>query len=545
MNQWLQRMPISVRLLLLLVIAATGTVLMVTFMLFNLRTVIIDGEQQKLDALNDASMTIVEDYYNRFRDGEMTETEAQQGAIERLDQIRYEGQEYVFTLNRAGVLIQHPFSGQRGRNVLNFSDSNGTQLFRLMLERTENQERATVNYIWELPNSSELGPKITRVRTFDQWDWVLGSGVYINDVASQLWAQFWRLAMFALLLSVPLLLLFLVIIRSIVKPLRTTIAAMDDIAEGEGDLTHRLDDSGNDEIARLARSFNNFVGKIQALVKSVQESAEHEQEAANRLRELTVSSSELSGRLATQTNSVATAITELSSSASEVASHARDAAESANEADKEAERSATIVHSSVSNVGKLAKQLHTAAEQAETLQKGSDKIGNILSVIVNIAEQTNLLALNAAIEAARAGEAGRGFAVVADEVRTLATRTQASTQEINDLVQTIQKSIKDVSTVIYDVQQASHDTRDEAAEAENAIAEIRRAVENISAMNIQIANATDEQSRVTMEVNENVTDISDLSSNNESNNVSLRDLSESLNSSSAELSKLVRRFRTE
>lgn len=545
MIQWLQRMSISVRLLLLLAIAAGGTVLMVIFMLFNLRTVIIDGEQQKLDALNDAAMTIVQDFYNRAADGEMTTVEAQQAAIERLDQIRYEGQEYMFTSNREGVLIQHPFSGQRGRNVLNFSDPEGTQLFRLMLERTQNQPRATVNYIWELPDSTELGPKITRVRTFEPWDWVLGSGVYINDVASQLWAQFWRLASFAVLLSVPLLLVFVVIIRSIVRPLRQTIAAMDDIAEGEGDLTHRLNDEGKDEIARLAHSFNNFVSKIQTLVRSVQESAEHEQEAANRLRELTSSSSELSSHLASQTNSVATAITELSSSASEVASHAREAAESANAADSEAERSAGIVHTSVKNVEHLAQQLQKATDEAEVLQQGSDKIGNILSVIVNIAEQTNLLALNAAIEAARAGEAGRGFAVVADEVRTLATRTQASTQEINDLVQTIQQSIKDVSSVIFDVQQASHATRDEAAEAEAAIASIRQAVENISTMNIQIANATDEQSRVTMEVNENVTDISDLSSNNEKNNRSLRDLSESLNASSNELSDLVRRFKTD
>lgn len=542
---WFQRLTISQRLLALLAIAALGTALMVVFMLVNLRTVIVDGERQKLDALNDAALTIVADYHRRYQVGDMSLQEAQRAAIERLDQIRYEGQEYIFTLNRQGVLIQHPFSSQRNRNVIGFTDPDGTPLFRHMLERTQNNDRATVNYLWELPNSNELAPKITRVTNFEPWGWVLGSGVYLDDVGSQLLHQFWRLAFIATALSVPLLVVFMFIIRSIVKPLRATIAALNDIAEGEGDLTHRLNDQGRDEISQLAKSFNNFVGKIQSLVVAVQQRARHEQETANRLRGLTDSSSQLSGSLVAQTNSVATAITELSASAKEVANHARDAASSAHAADDAAQRSATIVSNTVTHVDDLAQQLTTAAEQATVLQSGSDQIGNILGVIVSIAEQTNLLALNAAIEAARAGEAGRGFAVVADEVRTLANRTQNSTKEISKLIELIQASIKGVSEVIYGVRKASLTTRDEAAEADTAITNIRHAVANISSMNIQIANATDEQSRVTLEVNENITDISQQSQQNNSNNDNLLLLSQELTESSRELTALVSQFKTD
>ncbi|MCL4409604.1 MAG: methyl-accepting chemotaxis protein [Gammaproteobacteria bacterium] len=542
---WLAKMTISQRLLTLLAIAAGGTALMVLFMLVSLRSMIIDAERAKLDALNDSAITIVADYYQRFRSGQMSEEAAQQGAIARLDGIRYEGNEYMFTLNRDGVLIQHPFSGQRGRNVVGFTDPQGTPLFQLMLERTESDTRATVEYMWELPGSSELVPKITRVIRFDNWNWVIGSGVYLNDVSSQLLTQFWRLALFATALSIPLLIVFVVIIRSIVRPLRHTIAALHDIAEGEGDLTHRLDATGRDEISQLGASFNNFVSKIRKLVIAVQESAQHEQEAAQRLNQLTDTSAGLSGQLQTQTNSVATAITELSASASEVANHARDAADSANQADEEAKRSATIVHQTVAHVEDLTKQLERASQQAQNLQQGSDKIGNILNVIVTIAEQTNLLALNAAIEAARAGEAGRGFAVVADEVRTLATRTQDSTKEISQLVESIQQAISHVSAVIYSVQEASTTTRDETVQAESAIANIRNSVADISAMNLQIANATDEQSRVTMEVNESVSDISDLTNDNERNNGSLIELSRALSESSQDLAKLVSQFKTD
>lgn len=543
----IQRLSITQRLVTLLGIAAFGTALMVAFMMFILNGLLIDEEKRKLDAVLDSAHTIVNYYYELAESGDLTEEQARQQAFNRLDDIRYEGSEYIFTLNRKGEMVQHPFTKSLvGKNVLSYEDPEGTQLFQEMVDKARNNDRDTVEYIWQKgSDANNLVPKISRIRVFKPWNIILGTGQYTDNIATILWQEFFKLAGLALVLAVPLMLLFVLIIRSITRPLKTINSAMVDIAEGEGDLTRRLDDSGSDELGRLAASFNTFVHKIQQLVQSVQESAQRESEAAEKLTDLSATSRRQSDELSSQTGSVATAITELSSSAAEVAEHARQAADSANTADEEAGRSTVIVRESVNNIEALTNELKKAGDQARLLQDGSEKIGNILGVIVAIAEQTNLLALNAAIEAARAGEAGRGFAVVADEVRTLATRTQHSTDEISGIVDSIQGAIKDVSQIITDVEGRSASTNEEALKAEQAIGQIQEAVANISTMNVQIASATDEQSRVTKDLNENITGISDLSHANQEANTQVADVSQDLNKNSVDLSQLVSRFKTQ
>lgn len=543
----IQRFSITQRLIALLGIAAFGTALMVAFMMFILNGLLIDEEKRKLDAVLDSAYTMVSYYHEQAQQGQLTEQQARQQAFQRLDEIRYEGAEYIFTINRQGEMVQHPFSKSLvGENVLSYEDPEGTRLFQEMVTKARADDRATVEYIWQKGSDSDnLVPKISRIRVFEPWNIIMGTGQYTDNIAAMLWQEFFKLAALAVFLSVPLLLLFVLIIRSITRPLKRINAAMVDIAQGEGDLTRRLRAEGSDELARLASSFNEFVDKIQQLVKSVQNSAREEEVAAERLSSLSNQSSAQSDELRAQTESVATAINELSSSAGEVADHARKAAESANTADEESGRSAVIVREAVNNIDALTQELRKAGDQARLLQDGSDKIGNILGVIVAIAEQTNLLALNAAIEAARAGDAGRGFAVVADEVRTLATRTQQSTDEISSIVDSIQGAIKDVTQIIAGVEDRSRTTNEGALKAEQAISQIQEAVANISSMNVQIASATDEQSRVTRDLSENVTGISDLSTENQNANQQVAEVSQQLTKNSIDLGQLVSRFKTE
>ncbi|WP_404399196.1 methyl-accepting chemotaxis protein [Idiomarina seosinensis] len=544
---FIQRFSITQRLLALLTIAAFGTAVMVAFMIFILNNLLISEEKRKLDAVLDSAHTIVSYYYERYQQGELPQQQAKDRALSLLDDIRYEGNEYLFTLNQQGEMLQHPFNKSLiGNNLLSYEDPEGTRLFAQMVNKSKTAERATVEYLWQKGDKpDELVHKMSRIRVFEPWNLIIGSGQYTDDPAQLLWQEIAKLALLALLLAIPLLLVFLFIIRSITRPLKHINSAMRNIAKGEGDLTHRLNSPGNDELAQLADLFNQFVSKIQQLVSRVQQSTAEEQKAAQQLASLSQQSHSKSEDLRNQTDSVATAVDELSSSATEVANHARAAAKSANTADDEAGRSAVIMREAVNNIEQLTTELNKADSQARVLQEGSDKIGNILGVIVSIAEQTNLLALNAAIEAARAGEAGRGFAVVADEVRTLATRTQHSTDEISSIVESIQNGIQDVTQIIANVERHSSTTNEGALKAEQAISQIQEAVANISSMNVQIASATDEQSRVTREVSENITGISDLSQDNQDANRQVTDVSQKLTQNSIDLAQLVSRFKTE
>lgn len=539
MDRFFQRFRISVRLVLLLCIAAIGTGLMVLFMLMSDRSFIMSEVQSKLDAVNDVALTQVQGFHRQVANGNMTEQEAQAAALAMLANIKYDGGNYLYTLSSDGQLLQHPTRSLQGKKVLSQTDSRGVFHYRDMLSALENSQEVTLRYRDQNNNAV-----IARAAAFQPWGWVVNSRVEMNTINSLVMKQFWRLMLIAVCLSIPLLLLFMLIIRSITKPLNTSIAAMHDIASGDGDLTVRLNAAGSDELSELGHNFNLFVGKVQQVVKSLQESAQQEEQAAEELTHLSHSSSSLSAQLASEASSVATAVHELSASAAEVADHARQAAQSANEADKESNTTAEVMHSTVESIDALAAKLTSAVSQTKALEESSSRIGDILEVIVNIAEQTNLLALNAAIEAARAGEAGRGFAVVADEVRTLATRTQHSTNEISQLTDNIQAAISNVSAVINDVQQASAHTSANVGNAESALRTINQAVETISSMNVQIATATDEQSRVTSEVSQSIIGINDLSSRNEENNQSLGRLSNTMSASSHALADHARQFKT-
>ncbi len=528
----------------MLVVSIIATILMFLFAFNRIDNVLINEKEAKLTSLVNTASSVINQYYQLAQSGILPEDDAKKSAKLALDNLRYSGNEYFFTINLEGVMVQHAFAKKLvDTNVLSMRDPEGVPLFQLMLERTHSNEHATVSYMWNKPNQDSPSPKMSVVQRFKPWGWVIGTGIYVDDIESQESEFVIQYLILLLLVWVPILLILFIITKSISEPMNQTIKAFENIAKGEGDLTLRLSEDGQDELNKIASNFNIFTHKIQQLVSSVAVSVSNSKTLATSLSAVSTEANQISTNVQMETENVATAINEMSMTANEVASNAQMAASSANNADKEADNTAQTVDNAMSKIGLLSSELQKTETVAKGLQVSSSQIGQILEVIVSIAEQTNLLALNAAIEAARAGEAGRGFAVVADEVRTLASRTRDSTTEINGIIDAIRIAIENVNQSVEKAIIQSDEAVDETEKVVTALNTIKGSIGEISQMNIQIAGATEEQSSVIAELNMNITRINDMSVENNAQNEQISLSSEQIAQGSAHLGEIVDNFK--
>ncbi|QKE62432.1 methyl-accepting chemotaxis protein [Aquipseudomonas campi] len=293
----------------------------------------------------------------------------------------------------------------------------------------------------------------------------------------------------------------------IAQPLRQMVLMLDDIAKGDGDLTKRLQVDRVDELGQIAKGFNTFLNKLQNMIRDVVTSVQKVSDSSEHTADIAIRTNEGVQRQMAEIDQVATAVHEMTATAQDVARNATQAAEAANHADRSANDGKNIVQKTSNAIASLATEIGRATSVVQTLAKDSENINAILTAIRGIAEQTNLLALNAAIEAARAGEQGRGFAVVADEVRNLAQKTQQATEEIQSMIQQLQHGTREVVSVMEQSQARTDDSVQQAAAAAQALESITQAVSVINDMNTQIASAAEEQSAVAEDINRNVTNI--------------------------------------
>ncbi|MBV1876192.1 MAG: HAMP domain-containing protein [Pseudomonadales bacterium] len=339
------------------------------------------------------------------------------------------------------------------------------------------------------------------------------------------------------------LLLAILIQRNIVAPINEVVFALRDIAEGEGDLTRRLQVSTDDELGKLVIWFNTFVEKIQHVILQVRTTANELSTAATDLNALSNTTSKSIIGQQKEIELVLTSMQEMSTTVQEVTDSVENSAKDSEQADAESKLGREVVGETMDAIEALASDIETAAHVITKLQQDSDSIGTVLDVIRGIAEQTNLLALNAAIEAARAGEQGRGFAVVADEVRTLASRTQESTQEIHDMIESLQSGSREAVTVMDKGRNQAHASVETAEKARSSLVAITNAVSTIKDVSKQIAGASSEQLTMTGEINVNVVNISSGIGKTSEGSKEMNSRAEELDQLSNDMLRLVGQFR--
>jgi len=331
--------------------------------------------------------------------------------------------------------------------------------------------------------------------------------------------------------------------RVVLSPLNNLSSAFQNIAEGEGDLSLRLDESRQDEISLVAKWFNIFIAKLQGVISDISSVSTSLNESSDQLKLISGTARSGISEQKNQSEQLASAITEMSASFNEVASSAGTAASLVNETSNHASNGSQIVNQSIDAIAALSNDVGKSVEVLKKLQSDSEQIGSVLNVIRGIAEQTNLLALNAAIEAARAGEQGRGFAVVADEVRNLASKTQTSTEEIDKMIEQLHGGVDEAVNVANISQESSLQCVELITEAGGALNQIDSSMGEINDMNHQIASAVEEQAAVSHEISQNVTAIDHSTEVLLDSAENTHKSSSSINSSISELNKLVSQFK--
>ncbi|MCG8486675.1 MAG: methyl-accepting chemotaxis protein [Chromatiales bacterium] len=348
------------------------------------------------------------------------------------------------------------------------------------------------------------------------------------------------LAVMALVIG---LLLNFLISRNIICSINRVADGLEMIGAGGGDLTQRLPLAGGVELERLANGFNQFASETQSLVRKVANSSQQMNSFSAELAEVAQVSKATADQQDEAMRQVATAMTEMTATVKSVAGSAASAATAAENADHQAKHGSQVVDQTLQAIENLSQGVEQASSDMKALEEETAQVGVVVSVIKGIAEQTNLLALNAAIEAARAGEMGRGFAVVADEVRTLASRTQSSTREINDIIERLQEGARNTAGMMEGRRDDAVETLNQAAQAGTALDEITRVVADIRDMNVEIASAAEEQEAVSLEIEKSTASVGELSQQNKHSTSQTEATGLEMRTISNQISQLVGHFK--
>ena len=502
------------------------------------------GKAVKTQHIVESTLGTLEYFHSLQESGQLTQQQAQQQAKNALSKLRYGRNDYVWINDLAPNMIMHAMSpALDGKSLADYKDPDGKEIFNEFARIAKQQGSGFFSYRWPMPGANAPVDKISYVQLFSPWNWVIGSGVYLDDIDREFRATAIKVGAISLVMLLIMAGMIILIMRSIMQPLENVVSAMHNIASGEGDLTRELSIQGDDELTQLGQHFNTFSLKLRSTISNLLSSAATLKLASEALGEQAAQALHINEEQAQQTEQIATAINEVTYAVQDVAKHAEQASGEVSQATQQASAGQANIDTSLQQTDLLSSTIEQAVSVIQTLADESSQVGRVLDVIRSIAEQTNLLALNAAIEAARAGEQGRGFAVVADEVRLLAQRTQQSTDEVQKMIESLQHNSQAAVQVIGASSTNTQATVEQAHQAHQSLSSISTALHLLNELNASIASATLEQSYVTEEINQNITQVASLSQSSNEAAHQLTTSSQQLNQLAAELNHQLGQFK--
>ncbi|MEJ2656152.1 MAG: methyl-accepting chemotaxis protein [Desulfobacterales bacterium] len=537
----------------------------------SVKAMMMAGKKEKLKDLVKNTYAIMDLKYRSSHDSKITETPFMEDAKKEIGALRYgsEGKDYFWINDMHPKMVMHPFKPElNGRDLSDFKDPNGKHLFNEFVKVCREKGEGFVEYMWPKPGHDKPVPKLSYVKLFKPWNWIVGTGVYLDDIKaveilktkeikSEIAAQRNILIGVIVILLVLGAVINMYIARKISGPIKNAGDMLKDIAQGEGDLTRRLKVETKDEVGEMAEWFNKFIDTIQKIIKDVVQNANLVKDASRELSEISQQMTSGAEHTSEKANVVASAGEEMSSNMNSVASSTEQAAMNVNMVASAAEEMTATINEIAKNsekasqiTGKAVTQTQSASNKVDELGAAAVEIGKVVETITEISEQVNLLALNATIEAARAGEAGKGFAVVANEIKDLAKQTAEATQEIKGKIGAIQGSTEGTVTEIGQISTVINEVNDIVSTIASAVEEqsittrdiaenVAQASQGIQEVNVNIAQS----SNVAGEIAKDIVDVNHAAGEITTSSAQVNISAEELAKLSEKLNELVGKFK--